>query len=327
MFNDRNKRGYHKLFAFASFLVILVAFTIIYSYYQYTASKHNSEMKIQQSEHSIVPIQDSTKKEQIEFQAEKTVKNKPIYVLLVGIDTTEENLARTDTIMIAQYHPKKGSLKLASIMRDSYVKIPNHGQNKVNASFFFGGLELLRQTIKENFAIDLHHYAMVNFDGFIQVVDTIAPKGLDVNIERNMHYENGSVKINFEQGEHRLTGEEVLNYVRYRSDPDNDFGRVKRQQQIMKLLKDELISFRGITKIPQLIGSVEPYIQTNVTTAKALSYAKDFIINPVDEVETMTIPMENSYVDKYYPHAGAVLELDIEKNKQALHEFFALDSN
>ena len=322
MLNKSNNRRHNKLATFASFLMILIIVAIGYSYYQYSTSKQQSEIKLQQQVQSDELDHKILNKEPIEFQAEKTVKNKPIYVLLVGIDTSEENLARTDTIMIAQYRPKEGTLKLASIMRDSYVTIPGHNNNKINASFFFGGLELLRQTIKENFDIDLHQYAMVNFDGFVHVVDTIAPNGLVVNIDKNMNYQNGNVSIYFEPGEQKLNGEQVLNYVRYRSDPDNDFGRVRRQQQIMMLLKDELITMRGITKIPQLIGSIEPYIQTNVTTAKKLAYAKDFFINPVEQIETLTIPQTNSYVDKYYPHAGAVLELDLEKNKRALHEFF-----
>lgn len=323
MINNRDHHRYNKLVTFASFIMILFIVAFGYSYFQYSTSKHQSEIKIQQQEQVNEFDRELLKKEPVEFQAEKTVRNQPINVLLVGIDTSEENLARTDTIMIAQYRPKEGTIKLASIMRDSYVTIPGYKKNKINASFFFGGLELLRQTIKENFDIDLHHYAMVNFDGFIHLVDTIAPNGLEVNIERNMNYQNGTVNINFQPGEQKLDGQQVLNYVRFRSDPDNDFGRVKRQQEIMMLLKDELITMRGIAKIPQLIGSIEPYIQTNVTTTKALAYAKDFIINPVEQIETLTIPQTNSYVDKYYSHAGLVLDLDIEKNKRALHEFFA----
>lgn len=307
----------------ASILLFLIIAIVGYSYYQYTSSKHHSQLEI---ERQIQQNQEQpySLEKPLDFQAEKTVKNEPIHVLLIGIDTNEGNAARTDTIMIAQYAPKNGTLKLASIMRDCYVSIPGHNKNKINASFFFGGPELLRQTIKENFDIDLHYYAMVNFDGFVHVVDTIAPKGITVNIEKNMVYKNGGVSIDFKAGKTVLDGKQALNYVRFRNDEENDFGRVRRQQEMIKLLKNELMTVRGITRIPQIIGTIEPYIQTNITTANALAYAKDFMINPVEEVETLTIPISDGYVDKHYPHAGAVLELNLEKNKQALHQFFQL---
>lgn len=313
------QRFRRSFFVIVSFIFIAIIVIIVYSYFQYSISKQNAELKIQENEKIAVIEQ-----KPIEFQGEKIVKNQPIYVLLVGIDTSEGEPARTDTIMIVQYRPKDGTMKLASIMRDSYVAIPNHGQNKINAAFFFGGLELLRKTIKQNFDIDLHHYAIVNFDGFVHIVDTIAPKGLEVDIANNMHYENGPINIHFEKGKQRLNGQEVLNYVRFRNDPESDFGRVKRQQEIMKLIKDELMTVRGMAKLPQIIGSIEPYVQTNVTTAKALSYAKDFFIKPVEQFETLTIPVPDGYADKYYPHAGSVLELDMQKNKQALYEFFSI---
>lgn len=301
-----------------------------YSYFQYDRSRDISLQEIQESQpgdvkpNSITEQINEKPNPPIEFQADKTTKNQPIHVLLVGVDTDEDVKARTDTIMIAQYAPKEGTLKLASIMRDSYVHIPGYRDNKINASFFLGGLELLRQTIKENFEIDLHYYAMVNFDGFIKMVDIIAPKGIDVKIEENMSYQAGDVNINFQPGPKTLDGQEALNYVRFRNTIESDFGRVRRQQQLLGLLKNELFTIRGMTRIPQVIGSIEPYIDTNISTPKALSYAKDFFINPVDDIETLTIPTNSAFEDKYYPHAGAVLELNLEQNKEELHKFFDL---
>ncbi|WP_017726912.1 LCP family protein, partial [Halalkalibacterium ligniniphilum] len=263
--------------------------------------------------------------QELQFTPDKPENEETLNVLLIGVDTEENEPARTDTIMVAQYSPKDGTAKLASIMRDSYVSIPGYQDNKINAAFFFGGPELLRQTIKENFDLDVHYYAMVNFDGFVSLVDAIAPNGIELDIKNRMYYQSSNTYIDFQPGVQTLDGQQALNYVRFRSDSNNDFGRVARQQEMLSLLKDELLSLSGLTRVPRLIGQIEPYIDTNITTGKVISLGRDFLLNPVEEIETLRIPIENGYVDRTYSHAGQVLELDFEKNRQAISAFFNPD--
>ncbi|MCD8510202.1 MAG: LCP family protein [Bacillus sp. (in: Bacteria)] len=260
--------------------------------------------------------------EEIEFNAPEEELDY-INVLLVGLDD-DEDIARTDTIMIGQYRPDEGKVKLLSLMRDMYVEIPGYRNNKINASFAFGGLELLRKTIKENFDIEVHYYAQVNFDSFERIVDTLAPEGIDVEVERRMYYQSGSLTIDFQPGIQTMDGKEALKYARFRNDHENDFGRVRRQQQLLSVLKDEMLSLSGVRRIPQLLGSIDPYIQTNISTQKMMSYSRDLFLSSVDEIETLTIPVDGGFTDETYSHAGAVLVLDWEKNREALHEFLSV---
>ncbi|MFA9555825.1 LCP family protein [Evansella sp. AB-rgal1] len=279
---------------------------------------------------SIRQIEESGKtvsdRESIEFNAPSSSEEVSdfINVLLVGLDD-DDQVARTDTIMIAQYRPKDGEAKLVSLMRDMYVSIPGYRDNKLNSAFAYGGLELLRQTIKENFGINLHYYAQVNFDGFERIVDTVAPDGIEVDIPRRMYYRDGPLVIDFQPGIQTLDGDAALKYVRFRSDYQNDFGRVARQQEVLNILKNELLSVSGVTRIPQLLGSIEPYFHTNVETSKMLSYARDLFLNPVDKIDMLTIPLQGEYYDQTYDHAGAVLELHWDTNLKTLHEFLKMD--
>lgn len=312
-----NRRIKWKIGVLVALILILIAVSIAaYINHQYNLGKAESERLL-----------DETNKQnqfsEVEFKSE-SIPDKYINVLLVGIDTADEGPARTDTIMIAQYHPKDGTARLVSLMRDNYVSIPGHRKNKINAAFFLGGPELLRQTIKENFEIDLHYYALVDFTGFERIVDIIAPKGIEVEVERRMFYRSGKDIIDFQPGIHTFDGEQALNYVRFRSDHENDFGRVRRQQELLMILKDKAVSISGVSKLPRLVGAIEPYIHTNVSNRQMLDYGRSFFLNPIDEVETLTIPIKDGYVDKTYSHAGMVLELDIEKNKQALWDFLEL---
>ncbi len=245
-----------------------------------------------------------------------------INVLLLGVDTKSEE-GRTDTIMVAQYDPETGSAKLASIMRDSYVSIPGHKDNKINQAYNYGGAELVRQTIKENFGIDVQYYALVNFDGFANVVDVLSPNGVEIDVEKRMKYTDraGGLYIDFQPGIQRLDGAELLEYARFRHDAESDFGRVRRQQQVISAVKDELISINGFTKLPKMMGTISPYIDTNIGSSKILALGTNFLMNP-KEIETIRIPVDGSYENKSYSHAGAVLELDREENKQALEDFF-----
>ncbi|KHF38801.1 LCP family protein [Halalkalibacter okhensis] len=317
----RKRRRYRNLVIISSLtFLLLIGAVSTYIFTQYEAGKAETQQEI------VKPTSNKPKDFQNEgtntiIKAKEPENNEPINVLLVGMDTSKDEIARTDTIMIAQYNPTNGDTKIASIMRDSYVEIPGRSKNKINASFAFGGVELLQQTLEHNFNLNIHYYALANFDGFIKLVDTIAPNGIDVTIERQMIDPNNA--ISFTPGAQKLDGEETLKYVRFRKDYENDFGRVKRQQEIVQHLKDELFSLSGVTKIPKLIGVLEPHIDTNMRTAKMLSLGRDVVLNPIDTIETIRIPIDNSFTDASYQHAGAVLDIDIEANREALLTFFA----
>ncbi|MBB6453036.1 LCP family protein required for cell wall assembly [Salirhabdus euzebyi] len=303
------KRRKRKIILSVSILFLLSL--IAYVTYEYMAGKssaldqqgeNNNETNIEYKEN---------------FQGEEDSFGKT-NVLILGVDSRGEENSRTDTIMIGQYDPDKESGKLASIMRDTYVNIPGYGYNKINNAFFFGGPELLRQTIKENFGISVEYYAIVDFQGFVQVVDTIAPDGIEIEVEK---YMSKNIDVVLQPGLQALNGEELLGYARFRADSDNDFGRVARQQKVMSKLKDEMLSFAGLLKLPRVVGTLQPYIDTNMKTGTMISLGKDFVLNPVDDIETMRIPVDGTFWDETYEHAGAVLAIDEAKNKEALQEF------
>ncbi|RBW70921.1 LCP family protein [Bacillus taeanensis] len=312
----RKKTKKKKLFVLMPFLFLILA-AVGYSAYEYNQGFNSASQNNEPFLH-----------DQEEFNGENGADNLPLEkmnILILGIDSNGTEQARTDTIMVAQYNPEDGSLKLASIMRDSYVSIPGYANNKINASFFFGGPELIRQTIKENFNIDIQYYALINFDGFTEVVDTIAPHGIEIDVEKRMYYVDNAagLKIDLYPGIQKLNGEELLKYARFRHDAESDFGRVRRQQQVTERVKEELISAATIAKIPRLLGTIQPYIDTNIETGTILSLAKDFIINPADQLNTLRLPIDGTFYNAHYSHAGAVLEFDKEENQKALNEFFS----
>ncbi|MEH7331784.1 LCP family protein [Neobacillus drentensis] len=253
------------------------------------------------------------------FQGED-VKFGRINVLLLGSDSRGEEHSRTDSIMIAHYDQNTHQSKLISIMRDTYVNIPGHGKQKINAAYAYGGPELLRQTIKENFDIDVNYYAVVDFEGFSKIADIIAPDGIEVDVPHEMKYGIGTT---ISPGKQTLHGEKLLGYVRFRHDKLSDFGRVQRQQEVISKLKNQALSIGSIIKLPKILGVIDPYVDTNLDTSTLFSLGKDLLTNQSNELNTMRIPVDGSFTNEQFKNAGAVLSINLEQNKSALNEFLS----
>ncbi|WP_150285590.1 LCP family protein [Rummeliibacillus sp. TYF-LIM-RU47] len=238
-------------------------------------------------------------------------------VLLIGSDSRGEEHSRSDTLMIAHYDQKTNNVKLVSIMRDTYVDIPKHGMQKINSAYAFGGPELLRETIKQNFDIDANYYAVVDFKGFSKIIDLLAPDGITVDIPSTMEY---GIGMTLHPGKQTLHGDQVLGYVRYRHDRLSDFGRVERQQEVLTKVKEQAISMKTLVNLPKILGTADSYIETNVDNKTILTIAKGLLAGKSKGMETLRIPIADSYENKN-EIVGAVLDVDLEKNKKALKTF------
>lgn len=287
-------------------LFLIIAATLGYAYYQFKQGVSESKEK-------------SDVQEQVyEFNGDKD-RYGGTNVLLLGSDSRGEENARADTIMVAQYHPDKGTYKLISFMRDMYVDIPGRGKSRINTALAYGGPELLRKTIKENFDIDLQYYSIIDFDGFVHVIDEAFPSGVEIDVEKAM---SANIGVSLEPGLQRLDGEHLLGYVRFRQDAVGDFGRVERQQKAMKEVASQFTSFQTLTKLPKLVGVITPYINTNMKTGDILYIGKDFVTGGSPDIETLRVPVDGTYENARI-NGAAVLTIDLEQNKNEIQAFMA----
>ncbi|KQL52435.1 transcriptional regulator [Heyndrickxia shackletonii] len=298
----RRKKRRRRILLLLFFVIIIAA--VIYVAFQYYSG-------IKQAGN------DGIKKEKIVFHGEKDANGK-VNFLLLGIDQRKNEKSRTDSMMVAQYDPKNKKVKLISLMRDMFVEIPGYKNYKLNTAYFLGGPELLRKTIKQNFGLDVQYYVMVNFKGFEKIVDTLAPDGIEINVKKEM---SKNIGVTLHPGLQKLHGKELLGYARFRHDAQGDFGRVERQQEVLQAIKDEVLSVNGFTKAPKLLGTIQPYIQTNMDTSDAIALASEFLLKRPKNIDTLTVPVQGAYQNGYVSYDGAVLEIDKEKNQQAINNF------
>ena len=199
---------------------------------------------------------------------------RPVNVLVMGIDRvagaklgTEEMFSgNSDSILLLHIDPKQSGINLLSIPRDTQVEIPNLGLTKINQANPSGGPALVNQVISDNFAgVPIDRYVRFSTDAFRELINQVG--GVEVNVPTDMVYEDNTQKlsINLKQGKQTLDGDKAEQFVRFRNDALGDIGRVQRQQMLLKALRDKFASPLVIARIPGILQSMQPYIDTNLT--------------------------------------------------------------
>ncbi len=136
---------------------------------------------------------------------------------------------RTDTIILL-HRPSSGAPTLVSLPRDSYVAIPGHGRDKLNAAYAFGGAPLLVQTVEQATGLRIEHYTEIGFGGFVGTTDAVG--GVQLCPRRRIDDHKSGLHV--AKGCQQMDGGTALAYVRARYfDPQGDLGRVKRQQEFL----------------------------------------------------------------------------------------------
>lgn len=302
----RRKKKLRKGRVLLVFIMLLLISTAIYTIVQFRAG-----VKLAGDEKIAVE----------DFEADEkhgTIEN----YLILGVDTRGEEQSRTDTMMVLSWNRDSNEMKLVSFMRDIYADIPNYQSYKLNTAYYLGGVQLLKETINHMFDIPIHHYALIDFKNFESLIDIVAPKGIEMEVEKDM---SENIDVQLSKGTHKLNGKELLGYARFRMDAEGDFGRVERQQKVMEALKNEVISIGSIKNIPKLVGATQGYITTDVSNREQLSTVIKVVTSGGVNIEKLTIPQKDAFQYKSYRHAGSVIQLDLEKNKQVLHDFLNIE--
>jgi len=270
---------------------------------------------------SFVQGYESTKhhqaKDNIHFNGEEAPDQNDLNILIIGTDSRGEDRGRSDSLMIAHYDQKKQQPKLVSVMRDSYVDIPGHGKDKINAAYSYGGIELVRKTLKENFDMPIEYYVTIDFDHFKEAIDSLFPKGVTIDAEKDLDLDQVFIKA----GKQKMDGNTLLQYSRFREDEESDFGRIRRQQQVISAISQQVTDVTSLSKLPKTTGKLLGYVDTNLPESTILSVGKDFALGNTEKVETLAVPIDKSWEFNNDTPSGSVLELDTEANAKAIKKF------
>ena len=267
-----------------------------------------------------------------------------VNILILGTDgRIGQNSAetRTDSIMVLNVSGKDKKLKLVSFMRDNLVYIDGYSQvingqkqtdHKLNLAYELGeqegkqGAEMVRKVLKDNFDLDIKYYALVDFQAFATAIDTLFPDGVTIDAQfstlngvpvteatvgDDLHAtETESPTQTIKVGTQQMNGSTLLNYARFRDDDEGDYGRTRRQQQVMtavlQQIKDPTKLFTG----SEALGKVFAMTSTNLPYTFLLTNGLSVLEGGQNGIERLTVPELGDWVDDYDVYGGQALRVD-----------------
>ncbi|MEO3945249.1 LCP family protein [Gorillibacterium sp. CAU 1737] len=237
-----------------------------------------------------------------------------VNILLLGGDSRDsgkDQNPRADTLMIASVNPVDKSIVLFSVLRDTYVSIPDHGKGKINAALAYGGPSLAIQTVSELLDIPIHYYVYTDFQGFMSLIDAVG--GVTLDVEKDMDYEDAAdghkFDIHLKKGVQELDGKTALQYVRFRHDALSDLSRTERQRKLITAVTEKLQNASSLVKLPGIIKSVSPYVTTNMEPSDMLKLGKLGYDAKGNGIRSVQLPPTN-LIKNIRTKSGAALSAD-----------------
>jgi LCP family protein required for cell wall assembly len=243
----------------------------------------------------------------------------------------------TDSMMIATVNTKDDTLKLTSLLRDSYVDIPDHNSNKLNSAYSRGGARMLVDTIELNYKIRIDGYASVDFKSFEKIVDLIGGVTIELGKEEAQYlnttnYISKKKYRNVKPGINHLNGNQVMGYVRVRKvktlgGVNNDYGRIVRQQRALKAIFASVKSPKNLINILSITKESLSYVTTNLTQKQIEQAMADVVENRMKSLDTFRIPVDGAFDSpKKYNGVTYPIVLDWNINRIELYKFIYGDT-
>lgn len=256
-------------------------------------------------------------------------QTKPLNILLIGVDTIrEETNGRSDAMILVRADPEGGEARMVSFLRDLYVAIPGVGKTRLNAAYYYGGEQLLKETLQRNFGVEIDRTVTVHFSMLAELVDQLGGVEIDVSprelaqLNNILNDYNDSYGLSGGQvdqaGLQRLNGKQALCYSRIRK-IDSDFQRTSRQQAVIAAMLRQAqtldrwqLFWLALQNLPKVrtdlsLGDIAQLLPL-VTNAQQL------------ELQTARVPFDGAYADETI-NGMMVLTPNLERNRAKLHAF------
>lgn len=211
-------------------------------------------------------------------------------IALFGIDAPKGQVGRSDAVMILTIDRLHNKLKLTSIMRDSYVDVPGHGNTKLTHAYAYGGPELAIKTLNENFKLNIEDFMAVNFTSMPEIIDKLGGVKINVTKEEIQHIPGVT-----HAGLQTLNGAEALAYSRIRHATGGDYQRTERQRVVLEAIFNKVHNTPK-SEYPSLIDTFLPYIKTNMSSTDMMGLATDAMPLMKIKLETARFPL-NGYCE------------------------------
>lgn len=244
-----------------------------------------------------------------------------INILLVGQDGREDvEGSRSDSMMLVSVNKGTGKVKIVSLMRDMYVSIPGHDDNRINAAYSLGGVKLLEQTIENDFQVKIDGNVQIDFESFKTIIDKVDGVEIELSQEEadylnTAYWQNG---WSLSAGVQTLNGDQALAYSRIRQVGNSDFQRTERQRTVLMTVFRK-VKGQGKLKMLSLAKDIYPMLDTDIGIGDMISLGTTAIGMDESDIETYRLPIDGGYTNQTIREMQ-VLVPDMEKNIAYLKE-------
>lgn len=268
-----------------------------------------------------VPISENNKEAEANYDSQSsTSKEVPLNLLVLGLD---KDKTRCDVIMLFNFNPSTSKLKLLSIARDTRV-LDEGRYKKINTLYSKGKENRVADKVTQITGLPIHYYITMDFKGFRKVIDVL--EGVEFYVPFSMNYDDPTqnLHIHLKKGRQLLNGYKAEQLIRYRKGnatgigySEGDIGRIKMQQDFIKELIRQKLSFKYISKVDELFTIIKDYVRTNIMLTDITNQIEHIRKIKMEEVETYTIPGESKIINNvwYYIY-------DKEAVKDMMESFF-----
>lgn len=244
-------------------------------------------------------------------------------VMLIGSDSMSTgDHGRSDSLMILSLDVKNHKIKVTSLMRDIWINIPGHGYDRLNAAYAFGGAKLTIETIEKTFGLRVDRYAIVDFEGFSNIIDTLGGIDLELTSDECIYINTYSGDKNTLKGKgiKHLTGLQALHYSRDRNSKGSDYDRTSRQRNVIRAIVDKLRS-ANLRQITELIPAIAPLITTNFKTSEISRLATNSLNYLKYDLEEFRLPTNDNVKNETISQKMVLVIPDIAKARYDFLKF------
>lgn len=272
--------------------------------------------------------------QKIEVADQSEANLKTMNILLVGLDSRKDNYTgRSDSMILCTINKQSKKFIMTSFLRDSYVKIPGHGKDKLNAAYALGGSSLLINTIYENYGIVVDRVAVFNFLFVIDVIDYLGGVTVDVTedelpyLNMYIHDQNQELynsanpnkgQINSGPGTYTLSGNQALAYARIRY-VGTDVARSERQRLVLSECIEKCKKLSA-SQLNQMATTFLPRIKTDLSSSDCASLIMTLMRAGSYETGGMAIPTDGTWKNAKVGEEEVLKITDFDANTKAWEE-------
>ncbi len=243
----------------------------------------------------------------------KVPKKNPdiVNILVLGTDSLDVTVerGRSDTMLIVSYNKKTGAIKMISLLRDLLIPIEGHDWNRINTAYSFGGVGLAVNTLNQLFGLDIQEFVVIDLNGAADFIDYVG--GVDLAItEAEAELYSAYTGREFTAGTVHMDSFDAMMHLRNRSS-DNDFGRTRRQRDVIVALMNRILKDKSLPEIYETIHYALGLVKTNIPITELLSLAASVVSHASAlSVESHHVPFESGWEFAWYKKM-AIISFDI----------------